>query len=73
VPEGTDVRPLVHATAGDTVAGNSFLSYCQNGQTATYSAGGTTLDYTVTLLSRPTGKRTPEKDAEIPLIHRGLK
>ena len=51
MPEGTDVRPLAHATAGDTVAGNSFLSYCQNGQTATYSAGGTTLDYTVTLLS----------------------
>ncbi|MFD9736041.1 hypothetical protein [Umezawaea sp. NPDC059074] len=51
VPEGTDVRPLVHATAGDTVAGNTFVSYCQNGQTATYSASGTTLDYTVTLLS----------------------
>ena len=50
VPEGTDVRPLVQATAGDTVAGNTFVSYCLNGQTATYTASGTTLDYTVTLI-----------------------
>ena len=49
--EGVDVRPLVHATAGDDVLGNTFVSYCGNGQTATYTAGGTTLNYTVTLLT----------------------
>jgi hypothetical protein len=49
--EGVDVRPLVHATAGDDVLGNNFVSYCVNGQTATYTAGGTTLNYTVTLLT----------------------
>jgi len=49
--EGDDVRPLVHATAGDDVLGNNFVSYCANGQTATYTASGTTLNYTVTLLT----------------------
>ena len=49
--EGVDVRPLVHATAGDDVLGNTFVSYCANGQTATYTASGTTLNYTVTLLT----------------------
>jgi hypothetical protein len=49
--EGVDVRPLVHATAGDDVLGNNFVSYCVNGQTATYTASGTTLNYTVTLLT----------------------
>lgn len=49
--EGTDVRPLVSATAGNTVPGNVFVSYCANGQTATYTASGTTLNYTVTLLT----------------------
>src|SRR5687768_1309704 len=49
--EGVDVRPLVHATAGDDVLGNTFVSYCGNGQTATYTASGTTLNYTVTLLT----------------------
>jgi hypothetical protein len=48
---GDDVRPLVHATAGDDVLGNVFVSYCANGQTATYTASGTTLDYQVTLLT----------------------
>jgi len=48
---GDDVRPLVHATAGDDVLGNNFVSYCDNGQTATYTASGTTLNYTVTLLT----------------------
>ncbi|GAA0387230.1 MULTISPECIES: hypothetical protein [Micromonospora] len=50
IPEGTDVRPVVSATAGNTVPGNRFVSYCQNGQTATYTASGTTLDYQVTLV-----------------------
>lgn len=49
--EGVDVRPLTHATAGDDVLGNTFVSYCANGQTATYTASGTTLNYTVTLLT----------------------
>ncbi|AEV83686.1 hypothetical protein ACWT_2755 [Actinoplanes sp. SE50] len=49
--EGSDVRPLVHAQAGNTVPGNVFVSFCNNGQTATYTASGTTLNYTVTLLT----------------------
>lgn len=49
--EGVDVRPLVHAQAGDDVTGNVFVSYCANGQTATYTAAGTTLNYSVTLLT----------------------
>jgi hypothetical protein len=48
---GDDVRPLVHATAGNDALGNVFVSYCDNGQTATYTASGTTLNYTVTLLT----------------------
>ncbi|WP_067495741.1 hypothetical protein [Actinoplanes sp. TFC3] len=51
LPEGSDVRPLVHATAGNDELGNVFVSYCTNGQTATYTASGTTLDYSVTLLT----------------------
>ncbi len=50
IEPGTDVRPVVSATAGDTVNGNVFVSYCENGQSATYVASGTTLDYSVTLL-----------------------
>jgi hypothetical protein len=50
-PTGTDVRPLVSAVAGATAYGNSYVSYCDNGQTATYTVTGTTLDYTVTLLN----------------------
>ena len=49
--EGVDVRPLVHAQAGNDVPGNVFVSYCVNGQTATYTASGTTTNYTVTLLT----------------------
>ncbi|MFI1990457.1 hypothetical protein [Actinoplanes sp. NPDC020271] len=51
IAEGSDVRPLVHAQAGNTVAGNVFVSFCNNGQTATYTASGTTLNYSVTLLT----------------------
>lgn len=51
VPEGTDVRPLVSATAGGTGLGNRFVSYCANGQTATYTVTGTTTSFSVTLLS----------------------
>ena len=50
IPVGSDVRPVVSATAGNTVSGNVFVSYCENGQNATYVASGTTLDYRVTLL-----------------------
>jgi hypothetical protein len=51
IAAGSDVRPLVHAQAGNTVAGNVFVSFCNNGQTATYTASGTTLNYSVTLLT----------------------
>ncbi|MFF9360143.1 hypothetical protein ACF1BB_00305 [Streptomyces griseoluteus] len=49
-PEGTDLRPYVDAVAGTKNYGNRYVSYCDNGQTATYSVTGTTLDYSVTLL-----------------------
>ncbi|MET7451880.1 hypothetical protein ABZT03_08290 [Streptomyces sp. NPDC005574] len=48
--EGTEVRPLVHAVAGTDELGNRYVSYCDNGQSATYTATGTTLDPAVTLL-----------------------
>ncbi|MFD6415886.1 hypothetical protein [Streptomyces sp. NPDC060194] len=48
--EGTEVRPLVKAVAGTSEYGNRYVGYCANGQTATYSATGTTLDPAVTLL-----------------------
>lgn len=49
IPENTDVRPVVKAVAGDTRSGD-FVGYCKNGQTATYSVTGTTLNYQVTLI-----------------------
>lgn len=49
IPEGQDVRPVVTATAGNTEPSADFVSFCANGQTATYSATGTTLDVRVTL------------------------
>ncbi|MET9255401.1 hypothetical protein [Streptomyces sp. NPDC003717] len=48
--EGTQVRPLVQAVAGTQEFGNRYVSYCANGQSATYSATGTTLDPAVTLI-----------------------
>lgn len=49
IPEGDDVRPIVSATAGNTEPSADFVSFCANGQTATYSATGTTLNVSVTL------------------------
>lgn len=50
LPEGSDVRPLVQAVGGTSQTGNTFVSYCRNGQTATYTASGATLNYTVVLI-----------------------
>ncbi|MGW4211355.1 hypothetical protein ACWEIJ_25405 [Lentzea sp. NPDC004789] len=49
--EGSDVRPLVQAVGGTSQTGNTFVSYCRNGQTATYTASGATLNYTVVLIN----------------------
>jgi hypothetical protein len=49
--EGTDVRPYVQAVGGTKEFGSSYVSYCDNGQTATYTVTGTTFDYSVTLLT----------------------
>jgi hypothetical protein len=49
IPGGDDVRPIVSATAGNTEPSADFVSFCANGQTATYSATGTTLNVSVTL------------------------
>ncbi|MGC4902616.1 hypothetical protein ACLQ2Y_25135 [Micromonospora echinospora] len=50
LPVGADVRPVVDAVAGVQRTPSSFVSYCENGQTATYSVTGTTYDYSVTLI-----------------------
>lgn len=47
---GTDVRPVVSALAGDTTPASQFVSFCDNGQTATYIVTGTTTDFQVTLI-----------------------
>lgn len=51
IPEGDDVRPIVSASAGNTVPSPTFVSFCANGQTATYVATGTTMNIDVTLLT----------------------
>jgi len=51
LPEGSDVRPVVQAVGGTSQTGNTFVSYCRNGQTATYTASGATLNYTVVLIA----------------------
>lgn len=51
LPEGTDIRPYVEAVGGTNQYGSSYVSYCDNGQTATYTVTGTTFDYSVTLLT----------------------
>ncbi|MFI5821339.1 hypothetical protein ACIA8I_19895 [Streptomyces rishiriensis] len=50
-PTGTDVRPYVEAVGGTKEFGSSYVSYCDNGQTATYTVTGTTFDYSVALLT----------------------
>ena len=50
LPAGSDVRPLVHAVAGNDATPSDYVSYCANGQTATYSVTGTTTNITVTLI-----------------------
>ncbi|MFY1698053.1 MULTISPECIES: hypothetical protein [unclassified Solwaraspora] len=50
LPVGADVRPVVDAVAGATRTPSGFVSYCVNGQTATYTVTGTTFDYRVTLI-----------------------
>jgi hypothetical protein len=49
IPAGDDVRPIISAQAGNTEPADEFVSYCANGQTATYTATGTTLNVDVTL------------------------
>ncbi|TLS46637.1 hypothetical protein FE633_08035 [Streptomyces montanus] len=49
--ERTDVRPYVQAVGGTNEFGSSYVSYCDNGQTATYTVTGTTFDYSVTRLT----------------------
>lgn len=51
LPEVTDIRPYVEAVGGTNEYGSSYVSYCDNGQTATYTVTGTTFDYSVALLT----------------------
>ncbi|MBB6346382.1 hypothetical protein ACWGH8_13595 [Nonomuraea muscovyensis] len=51
VPVGASARPLVHADGGVNNPGDTLVQYAQNGQTATYEVQGTTLDYSVKLIS----------------------
>jgi len=48
--EGDDVRPVVDAQAGGTQPADRFVSFCRNGQTATYTVTGTLTDIRVTLI-----------------------
>lgn len=41
---GEDLRPVVTVQGGDTVPASNFVSYCDNGQTATYTVTGTVND-----------------------------
>jgi hypothetical protein len=50
LPVGDDVRPVVSAQSGGTAPAADFVSFCANGQTATYTATGTTTNFSVTLL-----------------------
>lgn len=50
IATGTTIFPHVSAIAGNTVDGVR-VQYAPNGQVATYEVQGTTLNYTVTLLS----------------------
>lgn len=50
LPAGSDVRPVVHAVAGNDATPSDYVSYCANGQTATYSVTGSTTNITVTLI-----------------------
>jgi hypothetical protein len=51
ISEGVSVRPQVHAVLGNTNSGNRFVQYAKNGQTATYDVRGTTLNYSVDLIT----------------------
>ncbi|MEV0146680.1 MULTISPECIES: hypothetical protein [unclassified Nonomuraea] len=51
VPVGASLRPRVHADGGDTESGDTLVQYAQNGQTATYEVHGTTLDFSVKLIT----------------------
>jgi hypothetical protein len=46
----TDVRPVVSANSGSTTPAGQFVSFCDNGQTATYIVTGTLNDYQITLI-----------------------
>jgi hypothetical protein len=48
--EGDDVRPVVSAQSGGTQPADRFVSFCDNGQTATYTVTGTLNDIRVTLI-----------------------
>jgi hypothetical protein len=48
--EGTDLRPIVSVQAGDTVPAPNFVSFCANGQTATYIVTGTINDINIALI-----------------------
>lgn len=47
---GEDVRPIVTAQSGGTQPAAQFVSFCDNGQTATYIVTGTLNDISVTLI-----------------------
>jgi hypothetical protein len=50
IAEGTPIRPQVRAVWGDTNLGNRWVTYANNGETATYDVRGTTLNYSVDLI-----------------------
>jgi hypothetical protein len=49
IPAGDEVRPIISVQSGNTEPSDEFVTFCANGQTATYTATGTTLNPDVTL------------------------
>jgi hypothetical protein len=49
--EGIEFWPEVHAILGKTQSAGDHIVFKMNGQTATYEVRGTTLDYSIRLIS----------------------
>ena len=65
--EGLEFWPVVKAVLGKTQAADEHIVYKNNGQTATYQVTGTTFNYEIKLVGRPSEATLPDFPAGIPL------
>lgn len=72
IAEGDVITTEVHAVLGKTVRSADRFVYKKNGQTVTYRVSGTTFDYGVHLIGRPSGPRLPGFPPGIPLHRYGF-